>query len=83
MRATVMGPLKTSSQVRAWPCRRALGLSCASSIHLPTLGSGCLTASWLLFLSFSFPRSSLLTLLSAQDSALHSPHWQADIQAPL
>lgn len=56
MRVTAMGPLKISSQVRAWP-----GLSCAPSVLLhcppstsPPWGSVCITASLLLFLSFFF-----------------------------
>lgn len=43
----------------------------------------CLFATFSVFFLFPFsPHSSLLTL-SAQDGALHGPHWQADIQAPL
>lgn len=87
MRVTVMGPLKISSQVRLGQACPALSLSCAV-FHPPppTWGSDCLTASLLLFLSgFLFPLSlpSSLPNLSAQDGALHGPHWQADIQAPL
>lgn len=87
MRVIVMGPLKILSQVRAWP-----GLSCPQSVLCyltsdPSLwGSGCLTASLLLFLSFflfPFCLPGSLPTLSAQDGALHGPHWQADIQAPL
>lgn len=69
--------------VLSWACPTL------SSIHPPALvgsGSVCLTASLLLFLSFSlFPFSpgSFLATLSAQDGALHCSHRQEDVQAPL
>lgn len=70
----------------ARPVSSSICPSMLSSSHLPP---GGLTASLPLCYFFSVffllpfpPHASLLTL-SAQDGALHGPHWQADIQAPL
>lgn len=83
MRVTVMGPLKTLSQVRAWPGACSVLLSCSLSgappgVWLPY----CLLLPFLFFFPFSFLYPLPFTL-SAQDSTLHRPHWQADIPAPL
>lgn len=52
----------------------------------PTLGvllPYCLLLLFLSFFFFPFSPSSSLPTFSAQDGALHGPHRQADVQAPL
>lgn len=90
MRVTVTGPLKISSQVRARPglsCPQSVLLCCPSSTLPPPWGvwlpHGLFATFSVFFFLFPFSLPSSVPTLSAQDGALHGPHRQADIQAPL